>query len=35
MYRVTKRLGDILLSLIGIIVLFPVFIVIAIAINTD
>ncbi|HEW5167085.1 TPA: sugar transferase [Streptococcus pneumoniae] len=35
MYRVTKRLGDILLSLIGIIVLFPVFIVIAITINTD
>lgn len=35
MYRVTKRLGDILLSLIGIIVLFPVFIVIAIAIKTD
>lgn len=35
MYRVTKRLGDILLSLMGIIVLFPVFIIIAIAIKLD
>ncbi|VOJ80666.1 capsular polysaccharide biosynthesis protein Cps4E [Streptococcus pneumoniae] len=35
MYREIKRLGDILLSFIGIIVLFPVFIIIAIAIKLD
>ena len=35
MYRKIKRLGDILLSFIGIIVLFPVFIIIAIAIKLD
>ncbi|HGK0610787.1 TPA: capsular polysaccharide biosynthesis protein Cps4E [Streptococcus pneumoniae] len=35
MYSIIKRLGDILLSLIGIIILCPVFMIIAIAIKLD
>lgn len=35
MYGIIKRLGDILLSLIGIIILCPVFMIIAIAIKLD
>ena len=35
MYSIIKRLGDIFLSLIGIIILCPVFMIIAIAIKLD